>query len=44
MQRTVGCGEQMAKMTLTDLETRLGVRDPMHRKKLFLAMSARQVI
>ena len=43
MQRTVGCGEQMAKMTFTDLETRLGVRDPMHRKKLFLAMTARQV-
>ena len=43
MQRTVGCGEQMAKMTLLDLENRLGIKDPMHRKKLFLAMSARQV-
>jgi len=43
MQRTVGCGEQMSKMTLADFETRLGIKDPMHRKKLFLAMSARQV-
>ena len=43
MQRNVGCGEQMAKMTLNDIETRLGIKDPMHRKKLFLAMTARQV-
>ena len=43
MQRSVGCGEQMAKMTMVDLDNRLGIKDPMHRKKLFLAMSARQV-
>ena len=30
-------------MSVLDLENRLGIKDPMHRKKLFLAMSARQV-
>jgi hypothetical protein len=43
MQRTVGCGEQMSKMTILDFENRMGIKDPMHRKKLFLAMCTRQV-
>jgi len=32
----------MLKMNLNDLESRLGIRDPMHRKKLYIAMLAKQ--
>ena len=35
-------GEQLAKMGASDLESKLGMRSAMHRKKLALAMKARQ--
>lgn len=35
-------GDQLSKMTMTDLEAKLGIKSPMHRKKLVLAMKARQ--
>ena len=41
VQKTIGTGEDLAKMTLGDLENKLNVRNGMHRKKLFLALAAR---
>ena len=46
MKRTIssgsGAGDHLSKMSSTDLENKLGMRNPMHRKKLVLAMKARQ--
>ncbi len=42
VKRTVGTGAQLAAMGFGDLETKLGVKNYLHRKKLFLALSARQ--
>ena len=41
VQKTIGTGDDLAKMTLGDLENKLNVRNGMHRKKLFLALAAR---
>ena len=41
VQKTIGTGEDLAKMTLGDLENKLNVKNGMHRKKLFLALAAR---
>ena len=41
VQKTIGTGEDLAKMTLGDLESKLNVKNGMHRKKLFLALAAR---
>ena len=38
----ISSGDQLAKMSSNDLEFRLGMKNPMHRKKLSLAMKARQ--
>ena len=41
-KRLISSGDQLAKMSSTDLENKVGMRNPMHRKKLVLAMKARQ--
>jgi len=41
VQKTIGTGEDLAKMTLGGLENKLNVKNGMHRKKLFLALAAR---
>ena len=41
VQKTIGTGEDLAKMTLGHLESKLNVKNGMHRKKLFLALAAR---
>ncbi len=42
LKKYVNYGDQLSKMTMTDLENKLGMKSPMHRKKLVLAMKARQ--
>ncbi len=42
VQKVIGTGEQLAKMNFSDLETKLNVKNFLHRKKLFLALTARQ--
>ena len=42
VQKTIGTGEQLAKMTFNDLETKLNVKHILHRKKLYLALVAKQ--
>ena len=42
MKKMVNHGDQLAKMSMTDLENKLQIKSPMHRKKLVLAMKARQ--
>ena len=41
VQKTIGTGADLSKMSLSDLESKLGVKNAMHRKKLFLALAAR---
>jgi len=41
VQRHIGTGADLAKLGGTDLDTRLGIRNPLHRKKLILAMQAK---
>ncbi len=41
-RKVLGSGAQLAGMGFVDLEHRLGVRHYLHRKKLYLALSARQ--
>ena len=41
VQRHIGNGADLARMAGPDLETRLGIRHPLHRKKLVLAMQAK---
>jgi hypothetical protein len=41
VQKTIGTGEELAKMTLSDLEAKLNIKNAMHRKKLALALLAR---
>ena len=42
VKRTIGTGEQLAKMTYLDLESKLNVKNNFHRKKLYLGLQARQ--
>lgn len=42
LKKLVNHGDQLAKMSMTDLEHKLGIKSPMHRKKLVLGMKARQ--
>ena len=42
VKKTVGTGAQLAAMSFADLDSKLGVRNHLHRKKLFLALSARK--
>lgn len=42
LKKVVVCGEGLAKMTVSDLENKLGMKNFMHKKKLMLAMKARQ--
>ena len=38
LKKLVNHGDQLAKMSMTDLEHKLGIKSPMHRKKLVLGM------
>lgn len=42
MKKHVNHGDHLGKMSTSDLENKLGMKSPMHRKKLVLAMKARQ--
>ena len=42
VEKSIGTGERLAKMTAAELETKLNVKHPLHRKKLFLALSAKR--
>ncbi len=42
VKKSVGTGAQLAAMSFGDLEHKLNVRHYLHRKKLFLALQARQ--
>lgn len=42
IQKNIGTGKQLAQMSFNDLETKLNVKHFLHRKKLFLALAARQ--
>jgi hypothetical protein len=35
------CGDQLLQMSAADLEAKLGLKNPLHRKKLRLAMRAK---
>jgi len=41
VQRHIGTGADLARLAGADLEARLGIRHPLHKKKLLLAMQAR---
>ena len=41
VQRHIGTGADLAKLGGGDLDSRLGIRNPLHRKKLILAMQAK---
>ncbi len=40
MQRYIGTGADLARLGGADLDAKLGIRNPLHRKKLVLAMQA----
>ncbi|TRY67577.1 hypothetical protein TCAL_07829 [Tigriopus californicus] len=42
IQKTIGTGQQLAQMSFNDLESKLNVKHFLHRKKLYLALAARQ--
>lgn len=41
VQRHIGTGSDLAKLGGVDLDTKLGIKNPLHRKKLILAMQAK---
>jgi hypothetical protein len=41
VQRYIGTGADLARLGGADLDAKLGIRNPLHRKKLILAMQAR---
>lgn len=41
VQRHIGTGADLVRLAGQDLETKLGIRHPLHRKKLVLAMQAK---
>jgi hypothetical protein len=40
VQRYIGTGADLARLGGADLDAKLGIRNPLHRKKLVLAMQA----
>ena len=42
IRRHVKVGEQLLAMNANDLEGKLGIKSPMHRKKILLALQAKQ--
>ena len=44
LKKLVNHGDQLAKMSMTDLEHKLGIKSPMHRKKLVLGMKVIWVV
>ena len=41
VQRHIGTGADLAKLGGADLDLKLGIKNPLHRKKLILAMQAK---
>ena len=41
LQKNIGTGADLARLAGPDLEAKLGIKHPLHRKKLLLAMQAR---
>lgn len=41
VQRHIGTGKDLARLAANDMDTKLGIRHPLHRKKLVLAIQAK---